>query len=256
MKSKYCFLFLVFILVCTAIFAGTPKKLFVLLGQSNIAGRAPIELEDEAPLPKVQLLNDQGFFEEARNPLNRYSNIRKTLSLQKLGLGYAFGRELADRMQDTIFIIVNARGGTPIEHFMKGDSTGYYEKTMFRIKQALKRYPDLRLEAIIWHQGESNRDNYKEYILRLATLIEDYRNDLDAPYLPLIAGELGKWNPEFVHISDKMALIPDSIPNAFLVTTQELDHIDDFHFDSESQRILGKRYAEKYLEINTKSTRK
>ena len=36
---------------------------------------------------QVKLLNDKGDFEVAENPLNRYSSIRKKLSIQKLGPG-------------------------------------------------------------------------------------------------------------------------------------------------------------------------
>ena len=251
-----CSSLLILLMFTSAVLAAPPKKIFILLGQSNMAGRAAIESKDTLSLSLVRLLNDQGVFEEARNPLNRYSNIRKDISMQKLGPGYTFASTVATKLQDTIFMIVNARGGTAIERFMKNDSTGYYEKTIFRIKQAMKNYPDLKPEAIIWHQGESNRDNYKNYIARLRTLTEDYRRDLNTPELPLIVGEIGEWNPKNRFISEKIKLIPDSIPNAYLVSSQNLKNIDEFHFDTASQREFGKRYAAKYLELLTKKMKK
>lgn len=251
-----CGFLLIFIVFASAVLAASPQRLFILLGQSNMAGRAAITSEDTLPLPLVRLLNGQGAFEEARNPLNRYSNIRKDISMQKMGPGYTFAGTVAAELQDTIFIIVNARGGTAIERFMKNDSTGYYEKTIFRIKQAMKNYPDLKPEAIIWHQGESNRDNYEDYIVHLRTLTEDYRRDLNTPELPLIVGEIGEWNPKNAFISEKIKLIPDSIPNAYLVSSKGLKNIDEFHFDTVSQRELGRRYAAKYLELLTKKTGK
>lgn len=255
MKIKYS-IWLLFIAFSTEISAGNPKKLFILLGQSNMAGRAQIEQKDTASLSMVQIFNDQGCFERAKNPLNRYSNIRKELPMQKLGPGYTFAQRVSSKLQDTIFIIINARGGTAIERFMKNDSSGYYEKTILRIKQAMKENPDLKPEAIIWHQGESNQNDYVGYLSHLRKLIEDYRKDLNAPKLLLIAGEIGRWNPNLIHISRKIAAIPDSIPNAYLVTSQGLEHIDEFHFDSESQRELGKRFADKYIEITTKDSEK
>lgn len=255
MKIRYCIL-LFLIAHTTAISAGNPKKLFILLGQFNMAGRASIELRDTVSLPMVQILNDQGCFDRAQNPLNRYSNIRKKISMQKLGPGYTFAQKVSTKLQDTIYLIVNARGGTPIERFMKNDSSGYYENTISRIMQAIKKYPELKPEAIIWHQGESNENDYANYISHLRTLIEDYRKDLNTPQLPLIAGEIGRWNPRMVHISQKIAMIPDSIHDAYLVTSRKLRHIDEFHFDSKSQRKLGKRYADKYLEIINKNSGK
>lgn len=251
-----CSFLSILIAFTSTVLAGPPQKIFILLGQSNMAGRATIEPEDTLPIPLVRLLNNQGTFEEARNPLNRYSNIRKDISMQKLGPGYTFASTVVAELRDTIFIIVNARGGTAIERFMKNDSTGYYEKTIFRIKQAMKNYPDLKPEAIIWHQGESNCDDYEDYIAHLRILTEDYRRDLNTPELPLIVGEIGEWNLENRFIFEKMKLIPDSIPNAYLVSSRNLKNIDEFHFDTASQRELGKRYAAKYLELLTKKTAK
>lgn len=135
---------------------------------------------------------------------------------------------------------------------MKNDSTGYYESTIYRTKQALKKRPDLELGAIIWHQGESNREYYKDYIVHLRTLIKDYRADLDKPDLPFIAGEIGRWNLTYANIVKQITMIPDSIYKAYLLSSEGLGNIDEFHFDSNSQRILGNRYAEKYIEISTK----
>lgn len=251
---KIMYFILLSILFSAVTPAANPQKLFILLGQSNMAGRAPIEQQDTISLPMVQILNDQGYFESAQNPLNRYSNIRKGLSMQKLGPGYTFAQKVSVKLQDTIYIIVNARGGTAIERFMKNDTSRYYEKTIFRIKQAMKRYPGLKPEAIVWHQGESNANDYADYVANLKTLIEDYRKDLNSPQLPLIVGEVGRWNPQLKSVSRKIALVPDSIPNAYLVTSQRLGHIDEFHFDSKSQRKLGRRFAERYFEIITKNS--
>lgn len=100
--------------------------------------------------------------------------------------------------------MVNARGGTALERFMKNDTAGYYEKTLFRIKQALRERPDLKPATIIWHQGESNRDDYQSYLNHLNTLVADLRSDLGIPDLPFIAGEIGRWNPDYSHIVEKL----------------------------------------------------
>lgn len=242
---------LLFLLVSSMICAQSSvhKRLFILLGQSNMSGRAPIESADTAALPLVKLLNADGCFEVARNPLNRFSNIRKDIGMQKLGPGYSFARILSEQLQDTIFLVVNARGGTALERFMKNDSTGYYEQTLNRIKQALRERPSMRPEAVIWHQGESNREDYRDYLKHLNKFVTDLRNDLNVPALPFIAGELGRWNSDYSHIVKRIALIPDSISNAWLVSSEGLTNVDKFHFDTKSQRELGKRYAEAFLKL-------
>ncbi len=45
-------------------------------------------------LQNVYLLNDKGNFEPAVNPLNRYSTVRKDLSMQRLGPAYGFAKEM------------------------------------------------------------------------------------------------------------------------------------------------------------------
>ena len=55
--------------------------LYVCIGQSNMAGRATLTPEIMDTLQNVYLLNDKGRFEPAVNPLNRYSTIRKEMSM-------------------------------------------------------------------------------------------------------------------------------------------------------------------------------
>lgn len=226
------------------------KKMFVFLGQSNMAGRAPIEEIDFKPIPNVYVLNDEGKFTPAHNPLNLYSNIKKEAHRQRLGPVYAFSQGIQRAYpKDTILLVVNAIGGTAIERFMKGDSTSCYEHTIKRIKQALIKESSATLEAIIWHQGESNRNNYKDYLKNLKLLVTDYREDLKLPQLPLICGQLGLWNPEYLNIRNEISKIESTVPNTFLVSSDGLTNFDEHHFDSKSQRFLGLRYARKYLEI-------
>ena len=53
---------LLFLLVSFLTYAqqDTHKRLFILLGQSNMSGRAPIENADTAALPLVKLLDADG----------------------------------------------------------------------------------------------------------------------------------------------------------------------------------------------------
>lgn len=120
MKKIYIFLFLL-VTTLVASQASAHKRLFILLGQSNMSGRAPVEDADMAACQMVKLLNIDGHFEVARNPLNRFSNIRKDIAMQKLGPGYTFAETLSEQLQDTIFLVVNARGGTALERFMKNE---------------------------------------------------------------------------------------------------------------------------------------
>ncbi len=222
------------------------KDLFLLLGQSNMAGRGDYEsVQDTMLIDKVFLLNDNGLFEPAKNPLNRYSTIRKKCDqeLQKIGIGYSFSKYMAKSLKDSVFIIVNARGGTSVKKFVKGGDNGYYESILNRTRNALRNDKNLRLRAIIWHQGESDTNAAADYLSHLKTIIENFRVDLNVKELPLIAGQLGTWNKSYDAIKKEIAKIPAVIKNTFVVDAKGLKNKDAHHFDTRSYYEFGKRYA-------------
>ena len=74
-----------------------PKKshhVYLLIGQSNMAGRAPFTKDEAGEIPRCFLLNAQDRWEPAKNPLNRYSTIRKGLGMQKMNPGYGFAKAM------------------------------------------------------------------------------------------------------------------------------------------------------------------
>jgi hypothetical protein len=160
----------------------------LLIGQSNMAGRAAMTEADREVIEGCVLLNDKDVWEPAKNPLNRYSTIRKGLGMQKLGPGYAFAQEMRRaRPNASIGLVVNAKGGTKIEQWQKG--TRFYADALQRAKaaQAIGN-----LKGILWHQGESNEKNPEAYLEKLAQLIADLPADLGLWDLPFVAGQVNK----------------------------------------------------------------
>lgn len=240
------------ILACSPVGLSAQKKLdlFVLIGQSNMAGRAPVLTQDTLPLPNVLLVNRELELEPATNPLNRYSTIRKDdLSMQRLGPGYHFGKKLTQHIQDTVALLVNARGGTAIDQWLKGSEYAYYEAVVNRTRRALEKNRKLRLKAVLWHQGESDRLQSSLYLSKLKLFIADFREDVEDPYLPFLIGELGPWNEEYVQIRKKQRQAIDSIENSYLVVSDGLNGQDHAHFDTFSQRILGERFAAEWIKV-------
>ena len=217
-----------------------------------MAGRAPIETEDEAPVTGCELFNTMQDWEPATNPLNRYSTIRKDISLQKLGPGYGFAKRLRELRPDvSLGLVVNARGGTSIDEWAKG--TAYYNAAITRTQEALAG-GDHRLAGIIWHQGESNSsETNMVYMGKLTTLIGDLRADLGDPDLPFVAGQLEQddTTPTVKErpINNEIILLPTLLSNTAVATTEGLMTIDGTHFGSAGQRELGRRYADALLSL-------
>lgn len=219
--------------------APKPDLVFLLIGQSNMAGRAALEEGDEKPIANVLLLDDQGKWIPATNPLNRFATDRKVLSMQRISPGTGFAHEMSAKLPGkTIGLIANARGGTKIEQWGKGQNL--YVHTIER----LARVKNLKIDGVLWHQGEGNRSD-SEYLERLTELITRLRADLKNPMLPFVAGEIfGE-----AIVNDQMAKLPGSVPGTGLAKANELTVFDNVHFDRKSQLTLGKRYATEMLRL-------
>jgi len=224
-------------------YSGPKEQLhvYLLIGQSNMAGRAPFTEQEAAVIPRCYLLNANAEWEAASNPLNRYSTIRKGLGMQKLNPGYAFSQYMLDADRKTsLGLVVNARGGSKIEQWAKG--TRFYNEAVKRAKAAAKNGT---LRGILWHQGESNAGNPEGYIDKLKALVEELRSDLNAPNLPFVAGQVNNVKA----INDQIAELPKKVPFTGFVSAEGLKAMDRWHFNAESMKLLGKRYAEEIIKL-------
>ncbi len=220
------------------------KDVYLVIGQSNTAGRGNIEAQDQAILNNVFLFNGNNW-EKAKNPMNRYSTIRKDLSYQKLGYAYNFGKTLESKTGKSIALVVNARGGTSITSWQKNSSAGYYNAAVTQVKKALQKGGTLK--GIIWHQGESNR-NTSSYMTYLQRMVNDLRADLGAN-LPVIVGQLSQQRSDNATFNNRITTVGNTISNSHWVSSNGLTTTDGTHFDSASQRKLGERYADKVISI-------
>ena len=231
------------VLVVPAKEPGPKEKLhvYLLIGQSNMAGRAVIAEEEAGEIDRCFLLNGDDEWEAAKNPLNRYSTIRKGLGMQKLNPGYSFAHAmLSGDEKVSLGLVVNAKGGTRIEQWGKG--TKFYVEAVRRAKEAQKTGT---LKGILWHQGESNAGNPEGYLEKLAALVADLRKDLDAPDLPFVAGQVR----DVPAINEQIARLPETVPMTAFVSSDGLTATDRWHFDAASQKLLGERYAEKIKDL-------
>lgn len=220
--------------------------LFLFIGQSNMAGRGYITDNYKDNIKNTYLLTPNGDMEPARNPLNKYSTIRKRLDLQGVGPAYSFAKAMTDKTGRPLGLVVNARGGSSINSWMKGAKDNYYDEALSRIRQAMKFGT---LKAIIWHQGESDSNDPTTYMLKLQELIANLRKDLNDTKLPFIVGELAEWrmNGTSEAFNRMLRTVPKHIPYSYCVSSKELVPLineSNPHFSADSQIILGRRYAE------------
>lgn len=230
---------------------------FLLIGQSNMAGRGWMIEDDENVFDEnVFLLDAKGEPVPARNPLNQYSSIGKEYSKQQICPGYSFSKKLSEVTGRKILLVVNARGGTRIAQWMKGAEDGFYEEAVKRTKQAMKYG---QLKAILWHQGCGDTSRKDTYMDSLSVFVGNLRKDI-GQMVPFVAGELGRWRPHVAGFNQMIHGIAERIPDSDWVSSEgcmpivtEKSRISpdmaDAHFDRTSQIILGERYAEKILKM-------
>lgn len=227
-------------------------ELFLCIGQSNMAGTAPLDPEkgDMEPVEGAYLFNSSYVFEKAANGMNRYSNILST-SAQYYGLTYSYAKTITQRVKKPIGLIVNARGGSAIQLWEKeGTDKGdtLYRKTLERAIEA-KKWGDFK--GVLWHQGEANRTNFQTigYTTLLKSLVENLRMDLDNNSLFFVAGEIGHWNSENAAFNAMINTIDNFMPNSSSVSAEGLINVSNLednndHFNREGLLLLGERYAD------------
>lgn len=234
--------------------------IYLMIGQSNCAGRGyMIESDTTDIIPGVWLLNAEGRPEPAKAPFNRYSNIRKDMSMQMIGPAVGFAPMMHENTGRNILIIQNAKGGSGLWEWQNEDPTSvtFTDSTLMRTIPALKYG---KLKGIIWHQGETDTSNGSAgdiYVSRFSQMIDRLRSAMGVgEEVPVIVGELGQWEWEKKELIDAfndvtLPRLTKVIPNCHKVESDGLecrseDHSDP-HFSRASNIELGRRYAEAML---------
>jgi len=218
-------------------------RIFLLIGQSNMAGRGAVEPQDKVPHPRIFALNEKLDWVPAVDPLH-FDKPK----VAGVGPGMGFARTVAEARPTAIIGLVPAAvGGTSLNEWAVGGKL--YTDAVRRAKVALQRG---HLAGILWHQGEgdSNAKSAATYSARFTVMISQLRKDLGAPDVPVIVGETGRFRPNGAAINAVLATIPQAVPRCAFVSSEGLtDRGDHLHFNSASQREFGRRYAAAWLKL-------
>lgn len=175
--------------------------------------------------------------------------------------GYFFARELQQKLNVPVGIIVSAWGGTPAEVWIEKsriennpelNKAKYSEKFDWWPGNAGTLYNSMiypfvpyGIAGAIWYQGESNCGNYPVYSQLMKTLIENWRADFkkDFPFYlvqiaPYTYGDKGTSE----YIREQQEIVSKTVPNTRMVVISDLvDNIKDIH--PKDKLNVGKRLA-------------
>lgn len=227
-----------------------PRRLFLLLGQSNMAGRGLVEATDLVPHQWVFALDQSQAWRSAVDPIH----FDKP-ALAGVGLGPSFGRAVAADLDDDVGLIPCAVGDTSLAQWMPGSAAGLFAAALVRARAAL-RTAGAVIEAVCWHQGEADDDtrNPGAYAANFARMAAALRAELgprpDGSAIPVIVGELGRFREANAGMNAVLRTLPAHVPGCVFVSSQGLGHKGDgLHFDSAALRELGRRYASACLPL-------
>lgn len=257
-------LFSILFLIATNQVSAAPDPnfhIYLMFGQSNMEGAAPIENQDRVTNSRVKVMADlncsnlgrtYGNWYVASPPLNRcYSG---------LGPGDYFGKTMADGMPSsvTIGLVPAAVSGTQIELYQKSAPIGRNNQnipTQFNggyawlLDMAKKAQQAGVIKGIIFHQGESDTSD-QNWKYQVKEIVTDLRKDLGIGDVPFLAGELlyADYQSCCHWHNTEVNKLPGLINNAYVVSAMGLPGMDVYHFTTASYRELGRRYAQIMLD--------
>lgn len=200
-------------------FCGTSraaKDIFILAGQSNMAGRGGVKdgkwdgnVPPECkPNPSILRLSAKLQWEEAREPLHGDIDVGKTCGI---GPGLAFANEVV-RIRGSgggvVGLVPCAVGGTRIGQWSKGSHL--YNELVRRSLNSV-RDGGGTIRALLWYQGESDTVREEDavgYKHKMESFIMDLRSDLHLPSLLVIQVSLSLTPTSFFFLLF-------SLPNTF-----------------------------------------
>jgi hypothetical protein len=228
--------------------AGATFHVFLLLGQSNMAGYPKAEAADKVEDARVRVL---GYDECAATGRHKDAWASASPPLHEcwngaIGPGDYFAKTLLGTIPDgaTIGLVPCAISGEKIETFMKAGGSKY-DWIISRAK--LAQQAGGVIDGILFHQGESNCGD-GSWPGKVKTLVSDLKADLGLKDVPFLAGELAP-NGNCANHNPLVNQLPGLITNGHVVSAQGLtvDPADTqwhLHFDHASQVTFGKRYAQ------------
>lgn len=202
----------------------SPAAIFLLAGQSNMAGRGGVtnnSLTNRltwdgvvppqcSPTPSILRLAADLTWLQAHDPLHADIDSLKT---NGIGPGMPFAHSILmhkPASPTVIGLVPCAIGGTSIKEWQQGSNL--YNQLLGRARASLRSGGAIK--ALLWYQGESdtvNPEDSEMYGRRLNKFFTDIRSDLHIPFLPIIQVPLhspslsySKFNLPIFYSIDKM----------------------------------------------------
>ena len=247
--------------------------IYLCFGQSNMEGNAAIEGKDRVGVDPRFMMMAAVDMPSSKRKKGEWYTAYPPLCRDYTGLTPAdyFGREMVAHLPENIKVgVINvAVGGASIDLFDQDKCADYIKKEADWFKNYCKEYNNDPykvlvtmakkaqqngvIKGILLHQGCTN-NGQKDWPVRVKRIYVRLLHDLglNEEETPLLIGELlsqEKGGVCWGHNS-VIAKTQPVIPNSYVISSKDCPGASDgLHFTAEGYRMIGKRYAEKMLEL-------
>jgi hypothetical protein len=239
-------------------------SLFILAGQSNMAGRGQVPAWGRDTNERVFVFGNDYRWRIAAEPVDDPSHQVDEVS-EDPDAGFspalAFATFLLQQRPDMeIGLIPCAMGGSSIYQWRRDLSENtLYGSCLKRVRAASTMG---HVAGVLFFQGEADATSPEfyqdtelfpaEWGARFTAFVNDWRDDVGSPELPVVFAQLG--TNKAPHIFVNWAVVKKQqraveIPFGAMITTEDLALRDAVHFTPESYRIIGQRFARAYLNL-------
>ena len=247
--------------------------IYLCFGQSNMEGNAAIEGKDRVGVDPRFMMMAAVDMPSSKRKKGEWYTAYPPLCRDYTGLTPAdyFGREMVAHLPESIKVgVINvAVGGASIDLFDQDKCADYIKKEADWFKNYCKEYNNDPykvlvtmakkaqqngvIKGILLHQGCTN-NGQKDWPVRVKRIYVRLLHDLglNEEETPLLIGELLSQEQGGIcwgH-NNVIAKTQPVIPNSYVISSKDCPGASDgLHFTAEGYRMIGKRYAEKMLEL-------
>ena len=240
----------VFSLAAVSCMSAEVTNIYLLVGQSNMAGRGRLFTTNRIDTARVVKWNVREMPKGTCRWVEAVEPIVRDRETAGAGPAASFGRRMADSAVGAVIgLVPAAEGASGINDWVPGGVL--FRRAVDWAREALATGGVFR--GILWHQGEAdcNALNAPRYEDSLVKVVEGFRRELGD--VPFVAGELGAFfTSEFAPCVNRATRrVMERMPNCAFVSSDGLvnNKGDFYHFDTASARTLGMRYAEAMLSL-------
>lgn len=247
--------------------------IYLCFGQSNMEGNAAIEGKDRVGVDPRFMMMAAVDMPSSKRKKGEWYTAYPPLCRDYTGLTPAdyFGRTMVENLPESIKVgVINvAVGGASIDLFDQDKCADYIKKEADWFKNycseygndpykvlvtmAKKAQQNGVIKGILLHQGCTN-NGQKDWPVRVKRIYVRLLHDLglNEEETPLLIGELLSQEQGGIcwgH-NNVIAKTQPVIPNSYVISSKDCPGASDgLHFTAEGYRMIGKRYAEKMLEL-------